>query len=129
MLTTNQFFYFFFGLKLMVVEAQIPNSDLTLKQLLRRVTLTVNFMKVWIASFIIYQMFKWISSIVTVLASNNFEFASLIIWSSLFALFNLLQIPLWIYFWGMAYRFLNYLELDLTWPTVKKICLGIFFSL
>lgn len=54
LLTTCQFCYLFFGLKLMIVEAQMPSGNLTLKQILRRVTLTIYFMKVWIVSFVVY---------------------------------------------------------------------------
>ena len=107
----------------------MPNATLTLKQILRRVTLTIYFMKVWIISFVVYQGTKWLSAILTLSNFKNLELDSLIIWSIGFGIFNLLQIPLWIYFWSMSYRFLKWLELDLEYKTHKKCALSCFFML
>lgn len=50
-------------------------------------------------------------------------------WKVSWITFNILQIPLWLYFWSMTKRFIVWLEVDSKHRNLKLFSLGIFYGL
>ena len=66
---SNQFWYMFFGFKILIVEAQIPSGGRTIIDTLRKVRFTTRAMKASCLFFIIYA----VSSIIAMVVSSVYD--------------------------------------------------------
>ena len=128
LLIINQFCYVFFSFRLMIVEAQMPKMEVSFQKVYKKMQRTILFCQVCTTSFIIYFLLKWIMNAL-VFSYPQYEIEFIVTWRVTWAIFNLLQVPLWIYFWKLANRFMRWMQLDKSNANLKFIYCSIFLIL
>ena len=124
----NQFWYLFFGFKILIVEAQIPFEGRTIIDTLRKVRFTSRAMMASCLFFIIYMMSKWIINMVVSKRYDEIsQFVTYLIWQGSFILFTIFQVFLWIYFWLVTRRLLTWLGVGRKNERFTSCCFTLFF--
>lgn len=106
----------------------MPQVDQTFKKILKRVNNRILFSKVCIVSFFVYLILKIIMNAL-LQKFPTYQLQFIITWRIMWLIFNLVQMPLWVYFWRMNNRFMAWLSLDESYVCIKTVVISIFFSL
>lgn len=124
-LVTLQFLYFTFGLKMMIIEAQMPLEGRTIMEIYKKVARTVYFWRLCIIFFIFYQVFKLVSSFILSPLGIGDSIQWFMIWSSAFGIYCFLKMLLWGHFWYLSNRFCYYIQIQSKWV---RVVTAVFFN-
>ena len=107
----------------------MPDVNKTLKQIIKRISDTHKFAQICIFIYLIHMTSKWTTNLIMRDIFKINSLVSIMFWKVSWITFNILQIPLWLYFWSMTKRFIVWLEVDSTHRNFKLFSLGFFYGL
>lgn len=106
----------------------MPKVEQPIIKIYQKVKKTMLFSKIVTTSFILYFILKWVANFL-VIAYPVYEIELIIVWRFTWAIFNVLQIPLWLNFWRLSHRFMQWLGLNQNNSNKHFLWCSVFFSL